>query len=144
MRFLIDTGYWFARLSKSDSNEYRSQIDDIDDCISLASEILLPWPTLYETLNTRFVEREKLVPEFERIIADPKYVKIDDSAYKHNCMSAVLKQKRRSLVDQILCAIMEEYSERIDVLVTFNPKDFIDVATKYQVEILPSPRRKFG
>lgn len=49
---LVDTGFFFALHTKSDP--YHADADSKKNLFG-TSQIILPWPVLYETLNTKFV-----------------------------------------------------------------------------------------
>ena len=53
---LLDTGFWYALYEVRDSHHEDAQI--LADLLDLHN-LVLPWPCLYETLNTRFVKRRE-------------------------------------------------------------------------------------
>lgn len=52
-RILVDSCIWFACFDKTDSNH--SYAGKIFNVLNL-HQIIVPFPTLYETVNTRFVK----------------------------------------------------------------------------------------
>jgi predicted nucleic acid-binding protein len=133
---LIDSCFWFALFEHRDSEH--NNANDIFDVIIDFNKII-PWPTLYEVINTRFV-RKRYVDEFDRILKEPKTIKVSDLAYRENGLllynSAALKYKNYSLVDIIIRNMIEDVNLKIDVLVTFNRSDFEDICYRKSIEIL--------
>lgn len=76
---IADTGFWFALCEPTDAyfNEANKIIELITD-----QNILLPWPTLYETINTRFAKRKDYMKSFEIFIKKSNVSLIDDGEYK--------------------------------------------------------------
>lgn len=51
---LVDTGFWFALYDEKD--QYHNKALKVMDRL-INSRFLIPFPTLYETLNTSFVKK---------------------------------------------------------------------------------------
>ena len=120
---LVDTGYFFALFNPND--QYHDQAVEKREWLDLFP-IAFPWPVLYETLNTKFVKNPVYVQKIDRIIRKPTTKIIDDSRYRQDAYETLLKNRyeRKSLVDLILCALIEDVNVKIDALLTFNERDF--------------------
>ena len=122
---VADTGFWVALFDPADA--YHADAQDIAEDI-LDQRLIIPWPCLYETLNTKFVKRRTSLAAFERRVARPNFVRLDDSPYREQALLALFEQlrqfERRSLTDLVICQILEDPSIRVDVLVTSDRADF--------------------
>ena len=73
-KIMVDTGYWYAICDRSDT--YHG--DAADRFAPFESHgIIFPWPCLYETLNTRFVENRSAMQRFSAIARRPNVVRVD-------------------------------------------------------------------
>jgi predicted nucleic acid-binding protein len=126
---LIDTCFWFAVYNRED--QYHKGAVEIYNQIQNA-KILIPWPTLYELLNTRFIKNTILVDRFELLLKKPNVERIDDKDYRSLAIEEVVVLKRRniSLVDSVIRQILIDHRMKIDYLVTFNEGDFLDILKK--------------
>ena len=135
---LIDTGFWIALYNTRD--QYHENANEIIELIR-NENILIPWPTLYEFLNTRFVKDPRRIEGFA-IFVKKSVTLIDDAEYRaeaFNIFFGSFNKKNRktlSLVDLIIREILTDTSLKIDYLATFNSGDFADVCQRRQIEIL--------
>jgi predicted nucleic acid-binding protein len=137
---LVDTGFWFAMFDPRDQNY--PEVQETAELLENA-RILLPWPTLYETLRTKFVKNWKALNRFELFLKKPNIGYLDDIPYREAALelsftSSLRKEPSRplSMVDCLIRLIIEDVNIKIDYLATFNVPDFIDVCGKCRVEIL--------
>jgi len=134
---ILDSGFWFALYDERD--EHHNAAQDFAKFLHIHS-LLIPWPSLYETLNTRFVRRQKWLISFSSLLKGNNIKRLPDVKYREQCLESLLNplpQKRIfSLVDLIIRGIIQDMSIRIDSVATFNIKDFADVCKKRRVEIL--------
>jgi predicted nucleic acid-binding protein len=132
---LTDTSFWFALFDRRDEHHEYAQLlaDDLRDCA-----MVIPWPCLYETLNTRFAKRRNWVHSFERMLRHPLTIRIEDSSYRNRALLSFFECNRRplSLVDIVIREILAERSVRIDAVVTFNTEDFRDICDRVGIELL--------
>jgi predicted nucleic acid-binding protein len=139
---IVDTGFWFALFSKGD--QHHDKANRIIGQIERAT-LLIPWPSLYEVLNTRFTKDYFVVKQFETFIKKPTVKRIDDTKYREEALEDTFKfstisKRNISLVDMVIRAILEDPGfGMIDYLVTFNEKDFIDVLKKRRIQIYYGP-----
>jgi predicted nucleic acid-binding protein len=128
---LIDTGFWFAIYYKGD--QYHKEATAIYNKIQ-NSQILIPWPTLYEVLNTDFINERIWVENFEKLLKKNNVKRIDDTKYKElaleESMSKSVEKGNISLVDGIIRQMLSDLDIKIEYFVTFNHKDFIDILKK--------------
>ena len=133
---ILDSGYWFALYDKRD--QYHEDALIISEYLH-PHTLVVPWPSLYETLNTRFVRRNTWVLSFERIIKKKNTVQLSDDKYKENVISSVFVQaknhKRFSLVDLVIREMLLDVENNINAIVTFNSSDFEDICWKKNIEI---------
>jgi len=111
----------------------------------LFSEYLSPhrlvifWPSLYETLNTRFVKRQDWLFSFKTLVAKQNTIIVYDEKYKNNAIKYVFLQskshRKLSLVDLVIREILLDVSIHIDAIFTFNILDFEDICWKRNIEI---------
>ena len=134
---LVDTGFFFALFDSRD--QYHASAETKKDLLD-NSRVILPWPVLYETLNTRFVGLAGAVDWFDRLVQSPATELLDDSEYREACYHAVSvhakRDRRLSLVDTVLRSVIEDTNVRVAGLLTFNPGDFVDVCHQHRVEML--------
>ncbi|MBI5590754.1 MAG: hypothetical protein HY881_09750 [Deltaproteobacteria bacterium] len=135
---LADTGVWYGIFDSRDSryNEAQSKVEFFD-----LFTIVIPWPTVYETLRTRFVRNRTGLQLFEIFLKTHHIVYIDDDIYKNEALdlsieSSLRKRRPLSMVDCLLRLIIDDPNVKIDYLLTFNQPDFIDACRKNRVEIL--------
>jgi predicted nucleic acid-binding protein len=134
---IVDTGFWIALYDERDIFHHKAM-----ETVGLISEqnLLIPWPTLYETINTRFAKRREFMQPFEKFINKPNVLLIDDEVYRENALrlvfeNALIGKRPLSLVDIILRELLSDDSYKINYLLTFNTGDFIDVCKRRKIEI---------
>lgn len=132
MNVLIDTGFWYAFYDESD--ELHSKAVEMMPHIE-KHRILIPYPSLYETINTRFSRRKEWMNSLKSFIASPACVLIQDDDYKRETLkmtldSSVAKSRPISLVDMVIRQMLDDVNLKSDAIVTFNPDDFSDVCRK--------------
>lgn len=135
---LIDTGFWFALYNKGDQH-----YNDAQGLIKHLSidNIIIPYPTLYETVNTRFVEKKENFREFKRLLKQDNFEIIDDAEYKEGLLeqtfdAALKRGKTYSIVDKVIRRILDDDTVKIDYLLTFNIGDFVDVCQRRNIRLL--------
>lgn len=133
---LCDAGFWFALFDRRDQHHAMAQ--------RMAPRVLphnplLPWPMLYEVLNTRFLRRPEWVRAFGTLLRRRGVHRLGDESYREAALESLLASPPRrwlSLVDTVLTAIIEDARVRVDALVTLNPADFARVCHARHVELL--------
>ena len=137
-RILVDTGFWIALYNERDG--YHNDAEELFQLI-VDTNIIIPWPTLYETINTRLAKNYKGINKFEKIIKMPNTMLLEDVEYKERALQFSIENSTKairpiSLVDAIIREIIEDVNINIDYLITYNRGDFIDLCQKRKVEIL--------
>lgn len=135
-RVLVDSGYWIALLTKSDGNHVAAQVLEADLEIH---RLLIPWPTLFEFVDTRLSRRPLDAQRFRKILFREGNELVDDRPYREQSLNFTLENKGHtySLVDHILRSVMEDATVSVDAFVGFNHGDFYDVCAKRGIEMLP-------
>ncbi|MDM8537623.1 hypothetical protein QUF70_12770 [Desulfobacterales bacterium HSG17] len=137
---IIDTGFWYALYDKRD--EYHEFANILYDDI-IIHNCLVPWPTLYETLNTRFVKRKDWLKSFKSVLSKNIVHKIFDDKYREKAYHQVFLVKKDSnmnfsFVDLIIREMLKDDELKIDAILTFNPEDFYDLCSIRKAEMIYS------
>lgn len=132
MNVLIDTCFWFAYYDGSDKNHQEAK--KIMEMLA-HHRILVPYPTLYETIDTRFCRRTEWMDHFNRLIHSSRCVLVQDDKYKEHTLTmsvdAVLTKHRAiSLVDMVIRQMIDDVDLKSDVVISFNCDDFVDICRK--------------
>lgn len=103
---------------------------------------IIPFPSLYETINTRFSKRKDDFSAFKNHILSERCTFIHDDAYKRMALentfdSALLHNRPISFVDMIIRMMIEDVNIMVHGLLTFNPGDFCDACAERRIEMLP-------
>ena len=132
-RLIVDSCVWFALLDKTDDkHKYADQIKRVLDI----HELIVPFPTLYETINTRLSRNEYRQMEglFEHLQKEGQVVLIPDTKYRDKALQIVNEQistdKTFSLVDMIIRLMMEDDTLGDVAVYSFNVRDFVGVGYK--------------
>ena len=134
---ILDTGFWIGLYESSDANHEKATT--LAAYLDLCT-LLLPWPSLYETLNTRFVRRTAWMRAFEQLFSRPGTILLPDDAYRHDALTQVFRGHHSrsgiSLVDMVIRAMIADTNINIDAMITFNRRDFFDVCQARNIAIL--------
>lgn len=135
---LVDTGVWYGIFDNRDQRyKEANEKADFFEFFSL----VLPWPTVYETLRTRFVKNQAALQQFEKFLKAPNIIYLDDMKYREEAFDLSLESSLRrgrplSMVDCLLRLVIDDPNVKINYLLTFNPGDFVDACHRNRVEIL--------
>ncbi len=133
---LIDTGFWYAFYNGRD--EHHEKAEEKADLLE-TSTILIPWPSLYETFNSRFAKNMLAVRHFEKLLRQAHVVRISDEPYREAALEVAIASVTTrcfALVDVVIRLILEDINVRKHGLLTFNQRDFGDLCRKHRVEML--------
>lgn len=135
---LVDSGFFFALFDPRDS--HHASADTKKEWLDVCP-LVVPWPVLYETINTRFARRPATMTRFDSLMRGAETLLLDDAPYRRNAYADTVERAKtshgpRSLVDAILCAIIEDPNVRIDAMLTFNHRDFRSVCQSNRVALL--------
>ena len=137
-KVLVDSGFFFALFNPRD--RYHADAVEKREWLEILSPVI-PWPILYETINTRFARRPATIARFESILRGPHIELLNDSpyrldAYENALTRAKTRRNAMSLVDSVLCAILDDTNVRIDAMLTFNLRDFENICRSRGIELL--------
>jgi len=135
---LVDTSFWYAAFTEKDQHFIDAQAK-LEQLMKL--KYVLPWPVLYETVNSRLVQDPLRIKRFDSFLKRPNAVLLDDCKYKLQALErtlsfAVGRRRRCSLVDNVLRLVIEDVSVRIQVLFSYDHRDFQDICRKRRVELV--------
>jgi hypothetical protein len=135
---LADTGLWYALFDSRDSYyaEARAKSEYLD-----LFQVVLPWPILYETLCTRFVRNTAALGRFESYLKRSHVTYFDDRPYRDaafdlSLRSSLVRSRPLSLVDCAIRLILDDVNAKIDYLITFNQRDFVDVCHRRRIKLI--------
>lgn len=137
---LVDSGYFIALFDPRDRfhEEAVARRKWID-----ALKVILPWPILYETVNTRFARRPDRIRGLQNVINQSNSMLVDDSPYRRKAFDAMCEMSEFrpgiSLVDAVLMELIKERNVKIEVMLTFNHRDFRNVCAENGIEYLCEP-----
>ena len=135
---LVDTGFWIALFDERDADHVAA----IEKGVYLeAARPILPWPTIYEVLRTRFVRRRAWVAGLDQLLRRLPIALLDDAPYRENAYTMTIdfaahRDWSISMVDMICRLVIADPNVPISYLLTTNPADFVDVCAVRGVEIL--------
>lgn len=137
-RILVDTGFWYAVFDKRDCHKADAECLIAKYFDKSAYEIVVPFPTMYELLRTRFVKNKEALEEIRQMFQSGRITRLDDDAYRLEALELTLLESKRniSLVDNIIRLMLDDKSVGAKGLITFNVGDFQDVCHKNSIDIL--------
>lgn len=111
---LPDSGFFMALYEPRDENHEAAK--GKREWLDLMP-IVLPWPILYETLNTRFARRPPIMARFDAVVMHPDTRVLDDTRYRDDAYRSAMQSGRRgrplSLVDAVLRAVIDAPTSRM-------------------------------
>ncbi len=134
-KIIADSGYWFALFNERD--KYHTEARVLEENIRVHT-LLVPWPTMYESINSRLIRQSHNVIRLKHFLEMPSTVLIEDSHYRNASLEFVLNDQGRgiSLVDHVIRSMIADRSISIDAFVGFDPNHFYDVCDSRQIEML--------
>lgn len=134
---LPDTGFWIALFYPRDSHHENAQI--LADLLDLHN-LVVPWPCLYETLDTRLVRRRESLAILAAYLTRSSTITLSDEPYRRDALHTVLRNetpgRNISLVDEVIRLTLQDRNVKVDAIITFNPRDFHDVCLSRQIELI--------
>lgn len=142
-RIIADSGYWRGLFDPRDQYHASAVALDIDlDMVN----VVVPWPSLFECLSTRFVKDYRRVAVMSAALRHRNVTRLDDAAYREDALAGALapsanprSYRSLSLVDRIIRLALEDSTLGLSAIVTFNARDFVDVCRSRQIEVLQVP-----
>lgn len=134
-KILIDTCYWIALLNERDQHHLEAQ--KIEASIEFHT-FLVPWPTMFECVNTRSARRKDITARFMKFLMRSNTEFIDDTPYREESLRFVLSNHHHtlSLTDHVLRSMMSDDDLSIDAFLSFNLSDFYDVCANRGIELI--------
>ena len=135
---IVDSGFWIALYETRD--QHHEEANEIVEYLDLG-KVIVPYPTLYELVNTRFSKKKQWMFEFDRILTRENVLIIDDKDYKEAALeltfnNALSLNRPMSLVDTVIRLMLADNNLKIDYLISFNLGDFIDICNNMNIEML--------
>ena len=135
---VVDTGVWYALCDSRDSN-YKKAEEKVE--LLGVLNVVVPWPTVYETLRTRFVKNASALERFERLLKSPNVEFLGDeqyrlAAFERSLESSLRESRPLSMVDCLIRLILDDDNTNVRYLATFNARDFFDVCDRKRVEMI--------
>src|SRR5258708_511801 len=85
-RVVADSGFWMALYDTKDAFHLEANTLPVDlDSVAL----LVPWPSLYETLNTRFVRDQRRIAAFHLALRRSNVHLVDDLPYRDEAYASL-------------------------------------------------------
>jgi len=146
--YCVDSGFLFALYGRRDQRNYRERARGyFRHFTNRANRFVLPWPVMYEAVNTEVASYRPGLEAFERTLRDfegaEQLVKVDDVPYRDRALQECLGQFGRdirgralSLVDCVLRLILSDRTFRLDGLITLDVRHFRDVCLSRNITIL--------
>ena len=118
---LIDSCFWIALYD--DGDHQAEKAEEIAELIN-TENIIIPFPTLYEFVNSRLSRRESKF-QFEIFIKRPNVILLSDEKYKDEALELFFQKNKFSysdisLVDEVLKLIIEDTDVKIDYIASFD------------------------
>lgn len=135
---IVDTGVWYALFDSRDP--YYAEASEKAELLEILN-VVVPWPTVYETLRTRFVKNTVALGRFERFLQARNVQFIEDEGFRASALELSLDSSLRegrplSMVDCLIRLVVADAGKKIRYLATFNPRDFADVCRNRRVEMI--------
>lgn len=135
---LIDTCFWYALYDVRDPDHKKA--NELVEFLDMGN-LILPFPTLYETINTRFSNNKGWLEDFEKVLKNENVKIIEDNKYKENALFMTVdltlnRNRPLSLVDMIIRLMIEDTNLKVDYVISFNTRDFIDLCHKHRIELI--------
>lgn len=123
MNIIVDTCFWIALYNPEKHANLSDDIDFISEFIE-NENVLIPFPSLYEFLNSQF-SRKCDANNFRQLLTRPNYIKVDDAPHKNQALDNFFNQSISgkndvSLVDELIKGIIDDKSYQIDYLISFD------------------------
>ena len=143
----VDASFLIALYDESDRHHSQAENYFTQYLDNVQNRLVIPWPILYETVSTRMIKNQKrmgtLKKDWETLEKKRRLVLLNDLPFRVKAIDECFKEsqkpprqyRRLSLVDRVIRNMLSEVNIKIDVFLTFDLKDFIDVCKKIRCEI---------
>lgn len=133
---MVDSGFILA-LYKNEGEQTKRVRHTFEKIISASESVLvLPWPIMYERLNSEFVANKGWIKRFNfdwnNLKRARKVEYADDAPFREACRKELLglspersgRFKALSLADRILMDLIDDHSRNIEALLTLDLAGF--------------------
>ena len=136
MNIIVDSCYWIALYDARE--EDHAWAEDTWNKLQNGNKFLVPYPTMYEFINTRLMRREKNVLFFKKLFDSDVVIRISDENYKEDALRVTLETTGRalSLVDMTIRLMIADDTIKKHALLTLNVGDFCDLCWAKNIEIV--------
>ena len=147
-RFCADTGFFFALYDRSERRHAAAEEFFAEQVEKAGNVLVLPWPIMYESLNSRFVANIPQVAAVNRHLVSLRRTNqvelLDDRRYRDRALEDCFKETGRplrsyrvlSLVDRVIRQILTDTKVHIDGLLTYDMAGFQDVCARTRKELI--------
>jgi len=145
----VDAGFLIGLYDESDEHHKKATEYFLEFFDLAQNRLLVAWPILYETVSTRMVRKNtkriaRLEQDWKRLSMQSRLHLLSDAEFREEAIDECFKELGKprqqyrdlSLVDRVLRKILSEQNLRIHAFVTFNPRDFHDVCSRFGRELL--------
>lgn len=137
MNIIADTCFWIALYDASDM--HHGWAEKTWNELKEGNKFLIPYPTMYEFLNTKLMWKKENVEFFKRLFDNVNLIqRISDEEYKDAALQLSLQWTPRtiSLVDHTIRLMLEDTRIKKHALITLNVKDFVDVCHSNNIQMI--------
>lgn len=137
MNIIADTCFWIALYDTRDS--HHTWAKETWDKLQYGNKFLIPYPTMYEFIDTRFEKDKENLEFFKRLFNNETLVqRISDEEYKDDALQLSLQWTKRtiSLVDHTIRLMLDDDKIKKHALITLNVKDFVDVCRTKNIRMI--------
>lgn len=147
-RVCADTGFLIALYGEQGAQHTRALFWFEQLFTKPGHQLLLPWPALYEALNTRLVRDPRQIVAMERdwilLRRNGRLDYLSDEPYREDALAGVFTEIRRprqsyrrlSLADRVIRVLLGDVALKIDVLLTNDESAFHDVCRIRSLEMI--------
>ena len=137
MNIIADTYFWIALYDVSKDDH--GWAEETWDKLQTNNKFLVPFPTMYEFINTRLMRRKENVEFFKRMFEKEDFIqRISDEEYKDEALRLSFQWTDRtiSLVDHTIRLMLDDDKIKKHALITLNVKDFVDVCLPRNIRMI--------
>ena len=142
MNIVVDSCFWIALYDKREedhqwANETWERLQD-------GNKFLVPYPTMYEFINTRLMRRKDGVEMFRVLFGKQDSItRVSDEEYREDALHVTLQPSMRtlSLVDTTIRLMLEDDRIKKHAMLTMNIGDFMDVCLRKGIKLISKEER---
>jgi hypothetical protein len=148
-RVCADTGFLIALYGKNkNQGDYESASSLFKRLFAgPGNQLVVPWPVLYEAVNTQLVENPRRIRQLEQdwtlLRRQGQLDYLNDQAYRQSALEDVFAETRRiqnyrrlSLTDRVIRVLIKDATLKLDALLTNDPSGFHDVCRSRRLEMV--------